>query len=115
MGKDYRKPAYKQKGHNFKKSNSKHDTKKSVEDYCFYIGSVNRVTNYDTTSQFIMNHIKKTYVRGDDVSEALRRYVKVDTSKWEPTLEFADLSVETDNTRLDRQHELKYKIEYKST
>ena len=72
MGKDhYKKPNHKKKG-NFNKSHAKPDTKKSVEDYFFYIGSVNRVSNYDATSQLIMNHAKKTYVRGNDVSEALR-------------------------------------------
>ena len=41
MGKDYyKKPNCKKKG-NFNKSHAKPDTKKSVEDYCFYIGSVN--------------------------------------------------------------------------
>ena len=72
MVKDHRKPAREQKGHNFKKSNSEPGTKKFVEDYCFYTGSVNRVSDYDATSQFIINHIKKTHVRDNDVSEALR-------------------------------------------
>ena len=71
MGKDYRKPACRQKGHKFKKSNAKPDTKKSVEDYCLHTGSVNHVSDYDTTLQFTINHIKKTYVRG---MLCLRRY-----------------------------------------
>ena len=81
MGKDCRKPECKQKVHNFKKSNAKPNTKKSVEDYCFYIGSVNRASDYDNTSQFIANHIKKTHVRGNDASEALRTCVTPHISK----------------------------------
>ena len=81
MGKEYKKPAYKQKG---KKYNTKPDRKKSVEDYCFYIGSVNRVSDNDATSQFIINDIKKTYVRGNDISEALRTKVKQDMTKCTP-------------------------------
>ena len=60
MKKDCRKHACKQKEHNFKNSNTKPNTKKSVEDCCFCIGSVNRVADYDTTLQFITNHVKKT-------------------------------------------------------
>ena len=57
MDKDYKKPAYKQKGrsNNFNKTNNKPNTKKSIDDYCFYIKSINRVSDYDTTSQFIIN------------------------------------------------------------
>ena len=64
--------------------------KKHIEDYCFYIGSVNRVSDYDKTSQFIINHVKKTYVRGDDISEALRTHVKPDMTTLEPVLKFSD-------------------------
>ena len=46
------------------------------------------------------------------MSEALRTCVKPNVSKWEPTLEFVDSSGETDNTRLNRHHELKYEMEY---
>ena len=101
------KPAHnKQKGHNFKKSNTKPDAKKSVDHYCFYIGSVNRVSDYDTTLQFIVHHIKKTCVRGNDTSEALRTNVKPDVSKNEPTLEFEELMEIVDNARMNKQHEL---------
>lgn len=65
MGEDYKKPAYKQKGrsNNFNKTNNKPNTKKSIEDYCFYIGSINRVSDYDTTSQFIINDKENIYQR----------------------------------------------------
>ena len=55
MGKDYHKKHYKKKGTingNHNKPNNKPDRKKSIEDYCFYIGSINRVSDYDDTSQF---------------------------------------------------------------
>ena len=79
MGKDYNKPTYKRGVviTNFNKTYNKPDTKKSVEDHCFYVGSVNRVVDRDNIPQFIMSHTKKTYVRGDDVSEALRTNVSL--------------------------------------
>ena len=78
MGKDcHKKPNHNEKG-NLSKSHDKPDAKKSIEDYCFCIGSVNRVSDYDATSQFVMNHEKKTCVRGNDMSEVLRENVKLD-------------------------------------
>ena len=115
MGKDYYKKPYKKKGTingNHNKPNNKPDRKKSIEDYCFYIGSINRVSDYDDTSQFIINHIKKTYVRGNDIAEALRMSVKPDTEKWQPDLEYKESTEEVDNTRLNKQYEMKYKMDY---
>ena len=83
MGKHHCKKPYRKKGAingNQNKPN-KPDRKKSIEDCCFYIGSMNRVSDYDDTSQFIKNYIKKTYVRGNDIAEALRVSVKPDAEK----------------------------------
>ena len=85
MIKDYEKPMHEQKGssNNYNKTYDNLDAKKSVEEWFFYIRWVNRVSDFDTTSQFIINHAKKTCVRGNDVSEALRACVKPDMTKWE--------------------------------
>lgn len=74
-GKNCKKPACGQKG---KKCNNKPDRKKSIKDYYFCIRSVNRVSDYDETSQLIANHIKKLCVRSNDTSKALRANVKPD-------------------------------------
>ena len=112
MGKDYYKnPSHKKKG-NLNKLHNKPSTKKSVEDCCFCIGSVNRVSDHDDTSKFVVNQKKKTCIRGNDMSEALRKNGKPDMSKWEPALEFEDSTETVDNTRLSEQHELKHKIEH---
>ena len=79
MGKEHYKKPYEKKGAingNQNKSN-KPVRKKSIDD----IGSVNRFSDFDDASQFIVNHAKKTYVRGDDVPEALRMSVKPDAEK----------------------------------
>ena len=86
IGKDcYEKPNHKKKG-NINKSHAKPDTKTSIKDWCFYIGSVNHASDYGATSQFIMNHAKKICVRGNDTHEALRTNMKPDVSKWEAAL-----------------------------
>ena len=47
-------------------------TKKTVEDYFFYVGSSKQASNYEITAEFVVNHIKKDFDRGNDIAEALR-------------------------------------------
>ena len=61
-------------------------TKKTVEDYFFYVGSSKQASDFEITAEFVLNHIKKTFERGKDVAEALRTLVKTDTEVWKPTL-----------------------------
>ena len=59
-----------------------------------------------------MNHIKKTYTRGNDISEALRTLKDLETDKWKPILV---MSTDTDvdvAKRENRQFELEHKAEY---
>ena len=46
--------------------------KKTIEDYYFYVGLSKQASDFETTNDFLLNHIKKTYTRGNDISEALR-------------------------------------------
>ena len=66
--------------------------KKSIEDYFFYVGSSKQASDFETTSQFLLNYIKMTFDRGNDVAEALRILHPTDTDVWKPLLLFsADL------------------------
>ena len=40
-------------------------------------------------AEFVVNHTKKTFDRGNNVSEALQTLVKSDTDVWKPTLNFS--------------------------
>jgi hypothetical protein len=85
--------------------------KKTIEDYYFYVGSSKQASDFETTSEFLVNHVKKTFDRGNDVAEALRTLVKQDTNNWKPTLQF---STETDAILLaqeNRQYEMEYKAD----
>ena len=85
--------------------------KKTVEDYFFYVGSSKQASDYEITAEFVVNHIKKTFDRGNDISEALRTLDKPDTDTWKPALK---MSVETDTDlkqREDKQFEIEYKAE----
>jgi hypothetical protein len=41
-------------------------TKKTVEDYFFYVGSSKQASGYEITAELVVNHIKKTFDRGND-------------------------------------------------
>ena len=86
--------------------------KKAIEDYYFYVGSSKQASDFETTYEFLLNHIKKTYTRGNDISEALRTLEDPDSDQWKPTL---IMSTETDadlKARENRQYELEHKAEY---
>ena len=44
--------------------------KKTIEDYFFYVGSSKQASDYEVTADFVINHIKKTFEYGQDISDA---------------------------------------------
>jgi hypothetical protein len=62
--------------------------KKSIEDYFFYVGSSKQASDFETTAEFLVNYVKKTFDRGHDIAEALRTLEPIDTEVWKPTLSF---------------------------
>eukprot|EP00957_Ditylum_brightwellii_P169743 12920420-Ditylum_brightwellii.AAC.1 len=60
--------------------------KKTIDDYYFYIGSAKQAADYNITSEFCINHIKKTYDYGDGIAKSLNELVKPDTDTWFPSL-----------------------------
>jgi hypothetical protein len=85
-------------------------TKKTVEDYFFYVGSSKQASDYEITAEFVVNHIKKTFDRGNDIAEAIRTLVKTDTSLWKPTL-----LVSTDSdTAIKEREDKQFVMEFQS-
>ena len=91
----------------------KQDTKKkkSIEDYFFYVGSSKQASDFETTAEFLVNYVKKTFDSGHDIAEALRTHEPVDTEVWKPTLSFSSESDDTVKKQEDRQYELEYKAD----
>jgi hypothetical protein len=56
-------------------------TKKTVEDFFFYVGSSKQASDYEITAEFVVDHIKKTFDRGNDNTqydqEGLRRPIRI--------------------------------------
>jgi triphosphoribosyl-dephospho-CoA synthetase len=55
---------------------------KTIEDYFFYVGSSKQASDFETTSEFLINHMKKTFDRGNDISEALQMLELHDIKQW---------------------------------
>jgi len=85
--------------------------KKTIEDYYFYVGSTKQASDYETTTEFIINHIKKTFDHGNDIAEVLRMLTKAEVNSWEPTLAISTSMVTADKEQEDKQNEIKYKME----
>ena len=66
--------------------------KKTLADYTYYLGNSRQASDYETTTEFIINHIKKTYTDGKDIAKALYDLEPVDTTAWRPSLQISLIS-----------------------
>jgi len=76
------------------------------------VGSTHQASDYENTTKFIINHIKKTFEQGNDIAKEMRKMTAVDQSKWEPTLQMRTDSDPIIATRENKQYEMKYKADY---
>ena len=58
--------------------------KTTLAEHRFKVGSVSRASDYVKTREFIINHIRKTYLFGDDIGNALDNSKEPDTDEWIP-------------------------------
>jgi hypothetical protein len=83
--------------------------KKTIEEYYFYVGSSKQASDFETTSEFLVNHVKKTFDRGNDIAEALRKLQPLNTDSWKPSLSFSTNADATIAKQEDRQNEMIFK------
>ena len=88
--------------------------KKSLSDYSYYLGSSSQASDYETTTDYIINYIKKTYSDGKDIADALTKLVPPDTNLWKPSLQVS-LITGTDPQEVARRdvENRQYEIEFK--
>lgn len=85
--------------------------KKSTEDYVFYIGSNKQASDFETTRECMLNHIKRTCECGRDISETLRMQEKIETATWKPKLKVSAKTDPDEKKAEERQFELEHKAE----
>ena len=83
--------------------------KTTLADYKYYLGSANQASDYEETTTFIINHIKKTYTNGKHIANALKTLTPI--SFEAPTLQASTSTDAAVLARETRQYELLYKAE----
>jgi hypothetical protein len=89
---------------------NKFDIKKNLTDYNYYLGSATQAADYETTTEFIINYIKKTFDYGNDIGTALRDLTPVDHDKWKVSMRFS----KSDNSFTRDQENKQYEMEFRS-
>jgi hypothetical protein len=106
---------YMGKGFNRGASNTtKPDTKRTVTDYSYHIGTAKHACEFETTTEYLINHIIQecvTYSR--DVGQALNDLKHQDMDAWIPSLQVTtDKSDPAMKAALEKQFEIQYAKEY---
>ncbi|KAL7570773.1 hypothetical protein ACA910_014403 [Epithemia clementina (nom. ined.)] len=89
--------------------------KKGLSDYMYYLGSTKTAADYEVTTSFLMNWIRKNHEYGEDIASSLEDGAMVNPSKWEPTLR-RSLNPEDSKTKKqviteNKQYEMIFKEE----
>jgi hypothetical protein len=79
-------------------------------DYIYYLGSAKQAADYETTTEFLINHIRKTFPSGNDIATALEELQRYSIAQHKPTFQF---STEADPVMRDAEDE-QFKIEFKA-
>ena len=97
--------------------NKKQETKNkknSLADHSYYLGSSSQASDYETTTDFIINYIKKTYSEGKDIADALTDLKAQDTDKWKPNLQVSSITGAGAQEVIKRETETRqFEIEFK--
>ena len=93
------------------KNTRKHiKSKKSINNQIFQIGTNKQASEYETTAEFVINYIKRTFEHGNDIAETLRTLKNQNTESWMSSLK---MSLAIDQT-IQLQEDKQYKLEYKA-
>jgi hypothetical protein len=60
--------------------------KKTLQDHQYYLGSVRQASDYEMTTAFLINQIKKTFSHGNDIATALDQLKPFDFTSFKPSL-----------------------------
>ena len=86
--------------------------KQFITDFSYYLGSAKQASDYETTTEFLINYIKKLYDYDNDIGSALETLEPVNTSAWKPAMKFSNDEDATVKKNEDRQFEIEFKADY---
>ena len=95
-----------------KKPSSMTTKRKGLSDYTYYVGSAKQASDYVTVTNFLINYVRRTYTKGEDIANALEKLEEVDFTTLEPVMKqssSSDAAVkERENKQFEKQYEIKY-------
>ena len=62
-------------------------TRKNVSDYIYHVGTAQNAADYELITEYLMNHIRKTYNYGDDIATAIEDGNAIDFDTKKPRSE----------------------------
>ena len=83
--------------------------KKTINNYQFFIGTNKQASEFENALEFIINYIKHTFDRGNDITKTLRTLKMQETNHWMPTLKMSNSIDDEIKSRENWQFELEYK------
>ena len=86
--------------------------KKELNDYTYFMGTAKQVSEYETTTLFIINHIKKDFEFGNDIASALDELKEIDITRFKPRLRTSESESLSEKITEDKQYELEFKEEF---
>jgi hypothetical protein len=86
--------------------------KKSLMDFQYYLGSATHVSDYESTTEYIINYVKKTFDYGDDIGTSLKELCLVNKEKWKVEMKFSDATNIFQKEQQNRQVEMEFKSNY---
>ena len=85
---------------------------KTITDYNYYVGSAQQASDYEITTELIINHIKKTYDQGNDIGMALKDLIPMDGNKNKPDLKTSTLSDTIMRSTQTEQYKMEFRADY---
>ena len=94
------------------KSKNVKDTKKELSDCVYYLGSAKQASDYETTTEYLINHVKKTFEYGNDIGTALMDLQEPDSDLWKPNMQVSVATDDDTKAAESRQYEIEFKADY---
>jgi anthranilate/para-aminobenzoate synthase component I len=90
----------------------KMEGKKSLMDFQYYLGSATHVSDYKSTTEYIINYVKKTFDYRKDIGTSLKELCLVNKEKWKVEIKFSDATDIFQKEQQNRQFEMEFKSDY---
>jgi hypothetical protein len=86
--------------------------KKELKDYMYFLGTAKQVSEYESTTLFIINHVKKGFEFGNDIASALDKLKEFEVSKPKPDLQVSTSDALSEKIVSDGQFELEFREKF---